>query len=443
MKTGNNIDDLFREAMTGYQVEPSLSLWRRIERRFFPPSRFSPSGLITSCILIFIAGLMPWVLIPAKGGQQKEQELQREGTHRGYIIHPDNQADANTPGEERTYTVQTTYFKEDPSPSHGIARKQAEKSIQNPGDDPAAYMLADTDTDGSYLPVYAQAADPVEAYRNATWIFRMHSHPAGLMDARYKSSIQPEEVDNPLESAFTSKYESSYFKKSEISVGANFNPSIVFYDPNPNNQMLGGDAYVQYSLSNWNISGGLGYSRMADAGTYNVNYTSYDSVGYFFEVVSFVPDPRNPGNIVYTTQKKTLYDSVPHYTIEEKTNYYSYLDIPVSLGYTFFQKGRFSLGANAGVTFSVLVGKDEPTVDFQVPNGELTEIVREVPPRLNTNWRFSAGIDFGYLLTSQVSFHFEPAFEQYITPVYAKQPGIVTKKPYIVGLKAGFRYTFK
>jgi hypothetical protein len=442
MKTGNQIDDLFREAMTGYQVDPTLSLWRRIERRFFPPSRFSPSGLITSGILIFIAGLMPWVLIPASGGQPKEEEVQREGTLRGYIISPDPGTDASLNASEKTYSVQTTYFKEDPSPTYGAANPTGSDLSQASSDDASAYLLANADPDTYYLPVYA-SQDPSETYREATWIFRMHSHPAGLMDARYTTSTQPVRIDPSVKKAFTDEYESDYFKKSDLSMGGSFNPSLVFYDPNPNNKMLGGEANIRYSVSNWNITGGVGYSRMSDVGTYNVNYKSYDSVGYFFEVVSFIPDPRDPGNIVYTTQKKTIYDSVPHYDITEKTNHYSYLDFPVSIGYTVFQRGRVSFGVNTGIKFSVLVGKDEPTVDFTVPNGELTDIERQVPPRLNTNWRFTAGLDFGYLLTDRMSFHLEPNFEQYITPVYAKQPGIITKKPYVTGLKAGFRYTFK
>ncbi len=443
MKTGNKIDDLFRESMTGYQIEPTPGLWRRIERRFFPPSRFSPSGLITSAILIFIAGLMPWVLIPAKGGQPKELEVHQEGHHRGYILYPSDPGSVSVTGNEKTYSVQTTYINTEQTaqvPENKVTITS--ENIRDHSDDIQGNFIASTDPQSYYSPIYAKDGSP-ETYREPLWILKMHMHRAGLMYPAYSHPPQPSIRDIEVKSAFRDDYESSYFKNSESALGFSFNPSLVFYDPNPNNKMLGGEAYYRYSVGNWNLTGGIGYSRMEDQGTYGVNYTSYDSVGFFIDVVSFIPDPRNPGNIVYTTQKKTIYDSVPHYSITEKTNLYSYLDFPVTLGYTFFQQGRVSLSANAGIKFSVLVGKNEPTVDFYIPNGELTEIIREVPPRLNTNWRFTAGIDFGYTLTSQVSFHLEPVFEQYISPVYAKQPGVINKKPYVAGLKAGFRYTFK
>jgi hypothetical protein len=158
--------------------------------------------------------------------------------------------------------------------------------------------------------------------------------------------------------------------------------------------------------------------------------------------VSFIPDPRNPGNIEYVVIQEPIYDSVPHYTIADKTNYYSYIDIPLSFGYTFFQKNRVSLTVSAGLKFSFLVAKDEPQVDFWISDAELVDIEREIPARTNTNWRFTAGVDFGYLFTRNFSLHFEPVFEQYISPIYVEQPGYEPKKPYVTGIKAGIRYNF-
>jgi hypothetical protein len=114
----------------------------------------------------------------------------------------------------------------------------------------------------------------------------------------------------------------------------------------------------------------------------------------------------------------------------------------LSFGYRFLESNRLSLTANVGVKFSVLVGKQEPTVDFWIPEAELVDIERQVPARMNTTWRFTAGVDFGYMLSNKISVHLEPAFEQFITPVYANQPGYKPRKPYVIGLKAGVRYNF-
>jgi len=441
MKAGNKIDGLFRDAMTGYQVEPSLGLWRRIERRFFPPSRFSPSGLITSGILIFIAGLMPWILIPANGGEQKEPEVRPEGTTRGYILNPTEDAYKVTVASERSFSIQTTYFKEETAKTETIVPGTPPETFPGTAEDPANLLIADAHPGSIYLSSPDDFSDE-STLRASPWYYRMHSHPAGLMDPRFYSTPDPGLLTPSVRSALSESYENDYFKNSEVSLGGSFNPSIVFYDPNPTNEMLGGEANIRYQVSDWYFQGGLGYSRMEDVGSYKVNYKSYDSVGYFINVIGFIPDPRNPGNVIYTTRQEAIYDSVDHYSISDKTNHYSYLDVPVSVGYTFFRNGRLTFSANAGVKFSVLLAKDEPTVDFSVPNGELVDIERQVPIRTNTNWRFTAGLDFGYLITGKVSLHLEPVFEQYISPLYENQPGIKPKKPAVTGLKAGLRYTF-
>lgn len=441
MKAGNKIDSLFRDALTDYKVEPSIGLWKRIERRIFPPSRFSPSGLITSGILIFIAGLMPWILIPANGGQQNEPERRPEGTSRGYILNPADDVSKTITASERTYSVQTTYFKEE------IAKTETATS-DVPGDSFPGTMtnidkLLTADANSGHIYFSPENEYPDERYfRNSPWYYRMHSHPAGQMNRGSAANPEPEMLNPSVKSALSENYEREYLRNSEVSVGGSFNPSIVFYDPNPTNEMMGGEANVRYQVSNWYFQGGLGYSNMEDIGSYKLNYKSYDSVGYFINVISFQPDPRNPGTVIYTTRQEAIYDSVDHYIITDKSNHYSYLDIPVSVGYTFFRNGRLTFAANAGVKFSVLLAKDEPTVDFIVPGGELIDIERRVPVRTSTNWRFTAGLDFGYLILPKVSLHIEPVFEQYISPLYADQPGIKMKKPTVTGLKAGFRYTF-
>jgi hypothetical protein len=441
MKTGNKTDDFFREAMTGYQVEPSIGLWRRIERRFFPPSRFSPSGLITSGILIFIAGLMPWVLIPATGGEHAVSDAIPKGGTRGYILNPTGDPSTDHDQTVRTYSVQATYLPEEVATAKADSPATSGLNILNPSVEASDFLIADADPDAIY-PSVPFRYDDESLFGETYWSIRMHSKPAGLMDARYKTNPGPSLTDQSVKSTFSSGYESEYFSNAQLSAGASFNPSLVFYDPNPYNKMLGGEANLRFAFGDWNIQGGVGFSSMEDVGTYNVDYVSYDSVGYYLDVISFIPDPRNPGNIIYTTRQVAIYDSVSHYSIEEKTNHYSYLDIPVSVGYTLYQRNRISIMANAGIKFSVLVAKDEPTVEFNVSNGELINVESQVPERMPTNWRFTAGLDFGYTLTDKVSFHLEPVFEQYISPLYAKQPGIVPKKPAVTGLKAGFRYTF-
>ena len=446
MNTRNKIDDIFREAMTGYQVEPSIGLWRRIERRFFPPSKFRPSGLITSILLLSVAGLMPWILIPANDQSEKEPTIPSGNIHEGYLIestspeqvHKNTNNGADLP--ERTFSVKPTVYLEIPAEPAGDPSAQFLASVSDPSDDPAILPIISANQQ-EYILSHAYEPDPV-SFTTEKRLYRMQSFGSGLMErgpVNYEISTIPYIL---FTSTFSPNYENDYVRKAEISAGINFIPSIVFYSPNPYNKMLGAEAVVHYKISAFSIMSGAGFSRMEDIGSYQVNYKTNDSVGFYIRVVSFTVDPSHPGQITYIVEEEAIYDSVPHYVIEDKTNYYSYIDIPLTFGYSILQKSRVSLTISAGVKFSVLVDKQEPMVDFWISDAELVDIVRQVPARMNTNWRFVAGIDFGYLFTQKFSLHLEPVFEQYISPIYAEQPGYEPKKPYVTGVKVGIRYNF-
>lgn len=445
MNKMNKIDDLFKEAMDGYTIEPSFSLWRRIERRFFPPSRFSPSGLITSIFLLIIAGSMPWILIPANKYEDKEPNIPAENARRGYMIKPATLTQSlsdqsNTKQIAQVFSVEPVIYEASPAsasslPDAADAEDLYLASANDPADDPSILPLISAMNDQKTI-WEKKTAEPVDKY-TPEWIHRMTSRKTGLMNTTLTSEDLLTHRENHITSTFSPYYERSYFKATELSFGASFVPTVVFYDPNPSNQMLGGEAIVRIDMSGFRISSGIGYSRMQDIGSYRIDYKSYDSVGYFLDIVSFSVDPKNPDNIVLLLREEAIYDSVPHYTITEKNNSYSYIDIPLSLGYTFLNKGRISLTVQAGMKFSWLVNKSEPVVDFSVSNGELIGIERQVPARASTNWRFTAGLDMGYLLTDRLSLHLEPVFEQYISPVYVKQNGYKPRKPIVTGMKAG------
>lgn len=446
MKDRNKIDNLFGEAMAGYRVEPSIGMWRRIERRVFPPSKFRPSGLITSILLLTVAGLMPWMLIPANVQDEKEPSIPSGDIREGYLIEPSSPEQLHKDGTTgisisgRTFSIKPTVYLASPDNPAGAPEEQFLASILDPSEDPSIQPIL-TAFQQSYI--HERNTEAIaQSFITDSWDYRMKPYPTIFMQLQdYKKAINPT-PDELYTSAFSAKYEDDYVIKGEFSTGVNFNPSLVFYNPNPYNKMLGAEAIIHYKIESFSILSGIGFSRMEDVGSYKVDYMTNDSVGYYLRVVSFVPDPRSPGQITYIVTEEPIYDSVPHTVIEDKTNYYSYIDIPISFGYTFFQKSRVSITARVGVKFSVLVGKEEPTVDFWISEAELIDIQRQVPARMNTNWRFTAGVDFGYLFTNRFSLHLEPVFEQYISPVYAEQPGYSAKKPYVTGIKAGIRYNF-
>jgi hypothetical protein len=66
-----------------------------------------------------------------------------------------------------------------------------------------------------------------------------------------------------------------------------------------------------------------------------------------------------------------------------------------------------------------------------------------VPPRLSSTWRYTAGLEVGYLLTDRLTIHLEPAYEQYLRSVYVNTTDYQAKKPYLIGVNVGVRYRIK
>jgi hypothetical protein len=245
-------------------------------------------------------------------------------------------------------------------------------------------------------------------------------------------------LTKPIFSAF----KDDYAKKAELQLGFHLTPSVIFYDQTPNNQAYSAEFSFNYTRSSVSIRSGIGAGYLQDKGSYKIIFETYDSVGYFLNITSFTIDQGNPGNVTFDFEREAVYDSVPHYELTEKSNSYLYLDVPISVGYNFYHRKRISLGIYAGAKLSFLLYRNEPTVEFSGPPSELITIERQVPARMSTNLRLTAGLDFGYLLTDKVSFHLEPLFEQYINSVYMKQPGFSSGKPYIIGLRAGILFNF-
>jgi hypothetical protein len=234
-----------------------------------------------------------------------------------------------------------------------------------------------------------------------------------------------------------------YARKYELHAGATFMPSVLFYDPNPNNTGWSAGLDLQYSRSRLNVYAGIGVSRFRDKGSWQIQYETYDSVGYYTNVTSFRVHPDQPGKVIFETTQNAVYDSVPHLTIEERTNVYTYIDIPVGIGLDVYKNKRFSLAVKAGLKFSFLAGSEEPTVDISIAEASELNIHRDVPTRLNTTWRFTAGLEASYLLSDRLSMRLEPVYEQYLRSVYVNTPDFQAKIPYLIGVNVGIRYRIK
>lgn len=454
----SHIDKFFSDGIGNFRKEPSASVWDALENKFFPGGggRNLLFTLFTSALLLISTGITTYFVLSRDhtiGAANQDTRLTNPQANisEAVLTFIDNETadQINTIAPENTVIENiTTSLIENPKPQ--LEKATAAQYISNQKNasenDPSEYLLASLDA-GYYKNTFHDLLDK-PLYTTTS---RQESEPftMSMLQADYEydyaekdSRFQPDLKDPPIESAIDLSFKDDYGRQSNLGMGVHLSPGVIFYDINPSKNIYAGDVTLNYSLSNFSIKAGAGFLKTFDVGKYKINYTSYDSVGFYREVVSFTFDQERPDSVIVNYRYRAVYDSVPHYTIAEQNNSYTYLQFPVSFGYKVYNKKRISLSLNAGMIYTLLINKYEPTVDFSVESGNLESVSRQVPARVRSNLMFSAGFEFSYQISSKVYFTLSPYYSQYLQSVYETNTGYGTDKPFIIGIRTGVDFNF-
>jgi hypothetical protein len=252
--------------------------------------------------------------------------------------------------------------------------------------------------------------------------------------------IREEHYGEPLDPIFNLK--DSYARPADLLFGANFSPAVNIYPEGQNRNDYSLEVVAAYEKSRFLVETGIGGNYTTESAKYQVNYTSYDSVGYYVGVNSFAIDPTNPDSVIFETSLKNLYDSIDYYSIRENTNKYAYLQVPLRVGYRIFQAPKFSVDLKVGLLFSLQVYKDVPGVPYQGTDAENIEVERQYADRQTTSWQYTASIGFNYHINDKVRFGLVPYYRQYIKSAYSPTSEYPAKSPYAFGIRGGIYFHF-
>ncbi len=233
-----------------------------------------------------------------------------------------------------------------------------------------------------------------------------------------------------------------YVKKADILFGAGFSPAVNIYPDGQNRNDYSLELIAAYEKSRFIVESGIGGNYTTEGVKYGITYSSYDSVGFYVNVNSFSIAQGNSDSVIFETSLKSVYDSIDHYRIQENTNKYTYLQIPLRIGYRIIEKDRFSLDLKVGVLFSLQVYKDVPDVPYQGNDGDRIEVIRHYPDRLTTNWQYTAGVGMNYHINRQLRFTLEPYYRQYLKSVYSTSSEYSARSPYAFGIRGGIYFHF-
>lgn len=429
IKQEDRLDDLYRRSLGTLKVEPSARVWNRMSRQLLWKEllRFNFSNLpgytwliLAAVAVITGAGIywlasgepgdttpLPIVTEPSAGMEQPASTGQHAITEQPVVLAP------VTPVRVKPYG---------PVPEQHAAVVQEE-----PAD---------------WSPVFTMTS-AVPAREQET-LLRME--PVSSNPFAFESVLPVNLVVVPNPKPALTSLEATGSGKvlpQSLGIGLNITPDMVYYKNTSDyfkyDYTL--DAGILYNFGRFYLQSGVGIAWSSDIGQYAVSANKNDSVGYYYSVVSFSEDPGNPGKLEYTTSLSTVYDTNQYIFDYSTRNAYTYLQVPLVIGYRPILRPAWSMSVDAGAFWSVLISSNEPEPSFYIPEGRVTNVENITPARLSNSFGLLGSVRFDYRFAKQFSLMIAPVFKYHLNVIDdTNVPGAT--QPWSVGLRVGIWYRF-
>jgi hypothetical protein len=140
------------------------------------------------------------------------------------------------------------------------------------------------------------------------------------------------------------------------------------------------------------------------------------------------------------TSNENVWDSLSIYDSTEIIKRYTYLQIPLILGFDFWQKGRMTVGVRVGTIMSVMLKSKQLTGEYNAGANQVVGISQLSPDQVSMNWQAVGGINGTLMLNRRLYLEIEPQAKYYYQSIYEKSG--YEKKPWSVGLRTAIMYKF-
>jgi hypothetical protein len=140
------------------------------------------------------------------------------------------------------------------------------------------------------------------------------------------------------------------------------------------------------------------------------------------------------------TSSENVWDSLPLYDSTEIIKRYTYLQIPLVLGFDFWQQKRLTVGVRVGTIMSVMLKSEQLTGEYNAGANQVVVINQLSPSQVSMNWQAVGGISGSLMLTRRLFLEIEPQAKYYYQSIYEKSG--YEKKPWSLGLRTAILLKF-
>ncbi|MCX6287041.1 MAG: hypothetical protein NTY96_08000 [Bacteroidetes bacterium] len=446
--SGKNFDDLFRESIGKQEFTPSPGVWKSLNWKLMIRELMQfnfvniPKLALVSASggLIIVASLTYWAL----QSDSKSTTLERPEIHPETLVRPSASLNiVSVPTTEPVIVSEKPAIQTKLSGANPILRAGAPLKRNFA----AGALIASNARIEKTVPPAEPTTNPVEENNAET------SNPVSFTGI---NSLDPLVFSNfdlsPALDTISFIRSGEVFKyvretmpvPSFFSADIGIAPEMALYRSNGATTKefnYWANAGIAYHYSRFSIRTGLGLGYTYDEGIYKMQYRSNDSVSFYKEVIGYYPDPSNPSRIIYITRNHAIYDSVTHIADDRTRNRFTYLQIPLLLGYNVFETPRFCLGFEAGPAISFLINERKAQPSIDIPNGRLIKLQDNSPARLSTNWQLWVRLTIEYQFTKHLGLVINPYYKYFLTsPTQSPENGTRTNQAF--GLDVGIQYQF-
>jgi hypothetical protein len=437
------IDEFFRESLEDYQIAPSDKAkeaflkevshetgTRRGIWRWLIPVLF----VATSAALITIFYMTPRMVSVAEGNANNAENEQNEqnATNKNDVIYTSNLSSAkatnnvlNGKSVSRN-KVQTLKNSDATIP----ARKTETPELSQPG----------LNTEGvEIIPVSTITPEPKAESKTIppdTNIAITEANTPIDVQSDTSRTLPP---SPPLPPPADSKPKPD--KEWRISPGLYYSPEWMFQTLEGTKPVTNFGLEGTFRIGRYSIRTGAGLSITKGTNQLAIEYNEYLGSYLKLDSMTFSWNQQHTDLIpTYYLTNKDVWDSLMKLENAKIIKRYTYLQIPLILGYDIISKGNFSLGFRVGPVLSILLSSKTLSDDYDPGKKQIISINMITPEQISLNWQLMGGINVTYRFARRFGIEIEPFGKYYLNSVYENSNS--STKPWSIGIRAAVFISF-
>jgi len=341
MKETDNIDNLFKEGLDGFELSPSEAVWENVEGALFAAPKAVPfyrSRWMLAALILLLFSIGGWFLF-----------------YHPYTDKPKVVEQVEKPALEKVSEKET--------PENSVNQNSAVTNNSTLSNTKANTEANDIKSNNSYIPpvdkpkqtIAQNSETETENIIKKETISYSKEDQLAMMPTSSIYTLAALPLTGKMQQPGDILTVEQYTKKRSnlhVYTGATAEIGMIYYPATEDQVTWAANATAGLKAGKFYFETGAGYRYIRERGSYKIDFRTQDSIGYYNKVSSFEINPQNPDEIILNYKKTTVYDSIDHIAYTAPLFKYDYLTVPVRIGYRLFNRGNIFVALETGIEYS-------------------------------------------------------------------------------------------